>query len=145
MSDLPRRIGFWGASAVMVGVTIGTGIFRTPSAIAGHLGSPAIVLALWALGGILSLCGALTYAEMATMYPRSGGVYIFLREGLGRPVAFVFGWTYMLISKPFAAAGIAVIFGENLVLLLRLDLPPDQKTLLVNAITTASLVVLTLI
>jgi APA family basic amino acid/polyamine antiporter len=145
MSDLPRRIGFWGASAVMVGVTIGTGIFRQPSAIAGHLGSPAMVLALWALGGILSLCGALTYAEMATMYPRSGGVYIFLREGLGRPIAFVFGWTYMLISKPFAAAGIAVIFGENLVLLLRLDLPPDQKTLLVNTITTASLVVLTLI
>ena len=59
---------------------------------------------------ILSLAGALTYSELATMYPQSGGVYVFLREGLGRPVAFTFGWTYMLITKPFAAAGIAVVF-----------------------------------
>jgi amino acid transporter len=114
MPDLPRRIGFWGASAIMVGIIIGSGIFRTPPEVAKYLSDPWVILAFWGLGGILSLFGALTYAELACMYPQSGGVYVFLREGLGRPVAFVFGWTYMLISKPFAAAGIAVVFGENL-------------------------------
>src|SRR5262245_53613698 len=120
-SDLPRRIGFWGATAVMVGVTIGSGIFLTPPDIASQLGSPLLILLLWLFGGVLSLCGAFTYAEMATLYPESGGVYVFLREGLGRPTAFVFGWTYMLLTKPFAAAGIAVIFAEHLLLLCRVD------------------------
>ncbi len=112
--DLPRTIGFWGASGVMVGIMIGSGIFRSPSAIADYLGSPWLILLLWAAGGALSLCGALTYAELATMYPQTGGVYVFLREAYGRGMAFVFGWTYLLLSKPFAAAGIAVVFAEHL-------------------------------
>ena len=142
--DLPRRIGFWGASAIMVGIIIGSGIFRTPPSIAKELGSPAVILLLWAVGGVLSLFGALTYAELACMYPQSGGVYVFLREGLGRPVAFVFGWTYMLISKPFAAAGIAVVFGEHILALFQIDIPdPARKRLAVNAITTVIMVVLT--
>lgn len=145
-TDLPRRIGFWGASAVMIGVIIGSGIFRQPPEIAKHLGSPLLILALWAAGGLLSLCGALTYAELATMYPRSGGIYIFLREGLGRPTAFVFGWTYMLITKPFAAAGIAVIFSEHLLLLCGIHIDdPHRRYLVVNSITTAELVLLTVI
>ncbi len=114
MPELSRRVGFWGASAIMVGIIIGSGIFRTPPEVAKHIGSPWLILMFWALGGVVSLFGALTYAELACMYPQSGGVYVFLREGLGRPIAFVFGWTYMLVSKPFAAAGIAVVFGENL-------------------------------
>lgn len=144
--DLPRRIGFWGASAVMVGVIIGSGIYRTPPEIAARLDSPALILVLWFAGGLLSLCGALTYAEMATMYPESGGVYVFLREGFGRAVAFVFGWTYMLITKPFAAAGIAVVGTEHLLKLCRVDIPDaDQRRLVVDAITTLILVVLTVI
>lgn len=112
--DLPRSIGFLGGAAIMIGVTIGSGIFRSPTVIAQNSGSPALILLLWVAGGLLSLCGAITYAELATMYPHSGGVYVFLREGLGRMVAFVFGWTYMLLTKPFAAAGIAFIFSEYL-------------------------------
>jgi amino acid transporter len=119
--DLPRSVGFWGAAAVSVGVMIGSGIFRTPTSVAGHLSDPGLILALWALGGVLSLFGALTYAELACMYPHSGGVYVFLREGWGRAVAFVFGWTYMLVSKPLAAAGIAVVFGEHVNQLLGVD------------------------
>jgi basic amino acid/polyamine antiporter, APA family len=145
-TDLPRRIGFWGASAIMVGVIIGSGIFRQPPEIAKHLGSPLVILILWAVGGILSLCGALTYAELSTMYPRSGGVYVFLREGLGRPIAFVFGWTYMLITKPFAAAGIAVIFSEHLLLLCGIQIDdPGRRAIVINSITTAALVLLTII
>ncbi|MCE7972910.1 MAG: amino acid permease [Leptolyngbya sp. PLA1] len=113
-TDLPRRITVWGAAAVQVGIIIGSGIFRTPPQIAGHLASPVVILALWLAGGVLALLGALTYAELATLHPQSGGVYVFLREAYGRCVAFVFGWSYMLVSKPLAAAGIAVVFAEHL-------------------------------
>ena len=112
--DLPRRIGFWGGSAIMVGIIIGGGIFRAPPAIAREIGSPALILSLWAAGGVLSLFGALTYAELGAMFPQSGGIYVFLNRGLGGMVSFVFGWTYMLLTKPFAAAGIIMVFSEHL-------------------------------
>ncbi len=147
-ADLPRRIGFWGASAVMVGIIIGSGIFRTPTEIAKQLGSPLYVLLLWAAGGVLSLFGAFTYAELATMYPQSGGVYVFLREGYGkagRCIAFVFGWTYLLISKPFAAAGIALIFGDNLALLLGLGDAGDSRQFSAKLCTSGALIALTVI
>ncbi len=102
----------------MIGVMIGSGIFRTPPEIAKHLASPLFILGAWVIGGLLSLAGAFTYTELGTMYPQSGGIYVFLREGFGRPVAFVFGWTYMLVTKPSAAAGIAVVGAENINLLL---------------------------
>jgi basic amino acid/polyamine antiporter, APA family len=146
LQDLPRRISVVGAGAIMVGVIIGSGIFRTPPIIAQHLLSPAWVLGLWTAGGLLSLAGALTYAELAAMYPRSGGVYVFLHQGLGPAVAFVFGWTYMLITKPFAAAGIAVIFSEHLLVLGGLrQADPLVQTIAVNGITTVALFVLTVI
>jgi APA family basic amino acid/polyamine antiporter len=112
--DLPRALGALPALGVMIGIIIGSGIFKTPSEIAGATQSPLVVLLCWLAGGVISLFGAFTYAELATMFPQSGGVYVFLREGYGRGMAFVFGWTYMLVSKPAAAAGIAVIFTENL-------------------------------
>jgi len=96
----------------MLGVIIGSGIFRTPSEIAQQLGSPWVMLAMWGAGGLLSLFGALTYTELAVVFPRSGGLYNFLYQGLGRSTAFVFGWTYMLISKPFAAGAISTIFAQ---------------------------------
>ncbi|MGE0480217.1 MAG: APC family permease [Phycisphaerae bacterium] len=136
--DLPRTIGFFGGAAIMIGVTIGSGIFRTPTSIAGELGSPALILLLWAVGGVLSLCGALAYAELAAMFPHSGGVYVFLREGFGRVVAFVFGWTYLLITKPAAAAGIAIVFAEHLNPLLGVNWNP-------RVTTTVVLVALTLV
>jgi len=133
--DLPRKIGFWGASAVMVGIIIGSGIFRTPTTIAKQLGDPWVILALWVVGGVLSLFGAFTFAELATSRPYTGGIYIFLRDGygkFGRCLAFVFGWTYLLITKPLAAAGIAKIFGENVNILLeplyaRIGSTPDPR------------------
>jgi len=136
-ADLPRTIGFWGGSAVMVGVIIGSGIFKTPTFIAGQMGSPGLVLMLWAIGGALALMGALTFSELATMHPASGGIYVFLREGFGAPTAFVFGWSYMLLSKPLAAAGIAVIFAENLNLLLGSSLSPVLITCAVIILLTA--------
>jgi APA family basic amino acid/polyamine antiporter len=112
--DLPRSVGFWGGSAIMVGIIIGSGIFKTPPLVAKEISSPTTILLLWAAGGVLSLFGALTFAELGTMFPRSGGVYVYLYEGLGPAIAFVFGWTYFLITKPFAASAIAMIFSEHL-------------------------------
>lgn len=112
--DLPRTIGFWGAVAVMVGVIIGSGIFKVPAEISQQISSPMLILGLWVLGGLICLAGALTLAELAAMFPASGGVYVFLREGYGPVPAFVFGWSYLLLIKPFAAGGIAFIFGESL-------------------------------
>ncbi len=127
-SSLRRSVGFWGASAIMVGIMVGSGIFQTPTDIAKQLDQPWLILLFWALGGLISLCGALTYAELATMYPHSGGVYVFLREGFGRMAAFVFGWTYLLISKPSAAAGIAIIFATHVNELLQVNWDPRATT-----------------
>lgn len=134
--DLPRTIGFWRASGVMVGIIVGSGIFRTPVDIAAQIASPWLILALWAAGGLLSLAGAFTYAEMATMYPQSGGVYVFLREAYGRGMAFVFGWTYLLISKPYAAAAIAFIFGEHVNRLLGVNWDARITTIVVLTVCT---------
>lgn len=111
-TDLPRTVGFLAAAGIMIGVAIGSGIYRTPASIAAYLDAPWQILAVWVAGGLLSLVGALTYAELAAAFPRSGGLYNFLYQGLGPRVAFVFGWTYMLITKPLAASGIAMVFGE---------------------------------
>ncbi len=134
--DLPRTIGFFGAVGILVGVSIGSGIFRTPASIARDLSSPWLILLLWALGGVLCLLGALAYTELAVVFPRSGGLYNFLYHGFGRSTAFVFGWAYMLLIKPFAAGGIAIVFAEHLNALVGLQ--PWLNTL-VGEPTTAQL------
>jgi basic amino acid/polyamine antiporter, APA family len=136
--DLPRKVGFWGAIAVMVGVVIGSGIFRTPTSIAQNLGSPTVILAMWTIGGLIALCGALTFAELNAMLPHTGGIYVFLREGFGGCAAFVFGWTYMLIAKPAAAGGIATVFSEHFNALLGVQWNAQ-------ALTCSALFILTLI
>jgi amino acid transporter len=71
--DLPRRIGFWGGSAIMVGIIIGSGIFATPPFVAKELGNPALILSLWVVGGVLSLFGAFVYAELRRCFPAQAG------------------------------------------------------------------------
>jgi APA family basic amino acid/polyamine antiporter len=134
--DLPRKIGFWGGSAIMVGIIIGSGIFAVPGEIARELRNPGLVLLLWVAGGVLSLFGALTYAELGTMFPRSGGIYVYLKEGLGAPVAFIFGWTYMVLTKPLAAAAISTVFSDHLNPLLGVSWPPQVVTCVVLVVLT---------
>lgn len=124
-SDLPRTVGLWGAWAVMAGIMIGGGIFGTPPDIARHLGSPMIAMIFWGAGGVLCLLGALAYAELATMFPRSGGIYVFLREAYGDGVAFVFGWMYLLVTKPAGAAGVTFLFADHLNKLMGTTPVPD--------------------
>ena len=90
---------------------IGSGIFRVPGAVAAEVGSVGGVAAVWVLGGIISLCGALSLAELAAAMPRSGGVFVYLQEIFGDGVAFLFGWT-MLIIGPASVGALAIVFAE---------------------------------
>ncbi|MEO7102116.1 MAG: amino acid permease [Gemmatimonadaceae bacterium] len=113
-SALPRRIGLWSAVAVLVGSTVGSGIFRSPAGIADRLPGPLPMLALWVFGGLVALCGALTLAEIASAYPETGGIYVYIREGWGRIPAFLFGWAELVIIRAAALGAIATTFAEYL-------------------------------
>jgi APA family basic amino acid/polyamine antiporter len=108
--ELRRVIGLWDAAALVVGLIIGSGIFRAPASVAAELPSAGLMLAAWVIGGVLSLAGGLAAAELGVRYPRSGGQYVFLREAFGPSVSFAFGWSNVLISKPSILAGIATVF-----------------------------------
>ena len=112
---LQRVIGFWGGFAVIVGITIGSGIFRKPYTLAVDVGDPASILALWVAFGVVSLFGALAIAELASMLPHTGGVYVYLHAAYGPAAAFVFGWLYLLVATPAAIGALAVFFAELLV------------------------------
>lgn len=109
---LPRRLGLWSATAIVVGSTIGSGIFRTPAGIAAKLPGPGPMLAMWVVGGLLALCGSLTLAEVASGRPATGGIYVYLRDGFGRLTAFLFGWAELLIIRAAALGAIATTFSE---------------------------------
>lgn len=111
---LPRKLGLASTVAVLVGSTIGSGIFRTPAVIAGHIDDVALFMAAWIAGGVVALAGALTVAELAILYPRSGGIYVYVREAFGKLPAFLFGWAELLILRPAAYGAIAVTSAEYL-------------------------------
>ncbi len=110
-SGLERRLGVWAAIGVVIGVTIGSGIFRNPSVIATRVPDPALMLLVWVIGGVITLCGALSIAELAGALPQTGGLYAYLREGWGRPVAFLFGWAQLVLIRASALGAIATVFG----------------------------------
>ncbi|MDE2140197.1 MAG: amino acid permease, partial [Gammaproteobacteria bacterium] len=110
---LPRRLGLTTGTAVVVGVIIGSGIFRVPSPIAAVAGNITGIALVWILGGLVALFGALSVAELAAMYPAAGGPYVYLREAYGRPLAFLFGWMWLL-TTPISWAAQSLIFAEYL-------------------------------
>jgi basic amino acid/polyamine antiporter, APA family len=109
---LPRTLGLWSSVGLVVGITIGSGIFRTPAGIARLLPDPRVMLAVWAVGGLITLCGALSFAGLATMMPETGGFYAYLREGWGRPIGFLFGWSELVLIRANALGGMSIVFGE---------------------------------
>jgi APA family basic amino acid/polyamine antiporter len=112
--ELPRKLGLWSAIAVVVGITIGSGIFRTPASVTNRLPGPLALFAVWTAGGIVALCGALSLAEVSGAFPETGGIFIYIRKGWGRLPAFLFGWAELAIIRA-AAVAIAVIAGLNYV------------------------------
>src|SRR5687768_9865872 len=111
-SELVRRLGFWSAIGIVVGVTIGSGIFRTPATIATRVPDPTLMLGVWVLGGVISLCGALSVAELAASLPQTGGWYVYLRESWGRLAGFLFGWAELVLIRASAAGAIATVVSE---------------------------------
>src|SRR5881394_4346931 len=111
---LPRTLGLWSSIALVVGITIGSGIFRSPAGIARQAANPLVMLGLWVAGGVVTLCGALSLAEIAAALPQTGGIYAYLREAWGRRAAFLFGWSELILIRASALGGIAVVFGEYL-------------------------------
>lgn len=112
---LPRRLGVWSAAAVLVGSTIGSGIFRVvggEDGVADRVGTTGAIALIWIVGALVALFGALAIAELAAAFPRSGGIYVFLREAYGPLPAFLFGWTELLVIRPSALGAIAMIFSE---------------------------------
>lgn len=95
-----------------VGMVIGVGIFKAPSIVAGNTSGPTGFLLAWLLGGVISLCGALVYAELSARHPETGGEYTFLAHGLGRGAAFLFAWSRMSVIQTGAIAAVAFVFGE---------------------------------
>src|SRR5256884_2485229 len=138
---LPRRLGFWSAVAVLVGSTIGGGIFRTPAVIGERVPAPLPMFSVWVLGGLLALCGALTYAELAALFPRSGGVYVYIREGFGRLPAFLFGWTELVLIRASALGAISTPFAEYLLRSIGRDPALPENAGLVHYVAAAAIAV----
>ncbi len=123
---LPRTLGIWSAVGVLVGTTIGSGIFRVPNELAGILGSPQAMLLLWVIGGLVTLAGALTIAELAAALPRSGGIFAYILEAFGPFWAFLYGWAELTVIRAAAIGGIASVFASYFGQFV--DLGPGQES-----------------
>ncbi len=108
--ELKRALGFWAAIAVVIGTTIGSGIFLVPTQMINAVGSPAMVFAVWIFGGVLTLFGALTYAELSAALPGAGGEYVYLNAAYGPFFGFIYGWTQTWVAKPASIATLATGF-----------------------------------
>ena len=105
---LVRGLGLLDASSLVIGTIIGTGVFLKTAVMAQSVGSPMMVMIAWVVAGLLSLAGALTYAELGSLFPHAGGEYVYLREGYGKLPAFLYGWMRFWIASPGTIAAYAV-------------------------------------
>src|SRR5262245_27105741 len=137
MSTLPRKLGLFSAIAVLVGSTIGSGIFRSPAGIAAKIPDETLFFGAWIIGGVCVLAGALTYAELAGALPHTGGVFVYLREAYGRMPAFLFGWAELTILRASALGAIATVFAEYFLRMIGVEITPG----LVHSMAALSIVV----
>ncbi len=115
-ADVPaepkRQLTLFDSSCIIVGIIIGAGIYETSPMVAKCMGGGGGTLAIWLVGGLLALCGALCYAELATAWPRAGGDYVYLTRAYGRGTGFLFGWTQLLVVRPADIALLAFVFAR---------------------------------
>jgi len=109
-TGLRRELGIWSATSIVIGTIIGSGIFLVPHDMIRQVGSPAVLFGVWVFGGLLSLFGALTYAELSAAMPEAGGEYVYLREAYGPMWGFLYGWTQMWVAKGGSIASMAAGF-----------------------------------
>jgi APA family basic amino acid/polyamine antiporter len=110
--SLARRLGAFDATMIVMGGIIGAGIFVNPSVVARQVHTPMLILGAWLIGGAVALIGAFVYAELAVVRPRVGGQYAYLRDAYHPMVAFLYGWTLLLVVQTGGMAGAAIIFGR---------------------------------
>ena len=113
MAELKKNLSLFGLTMVAVGGAIGSGIFRTPGQIVDALHTPELVMAVWVLGGIVALTGALTFAELGGMFPGAGGLYVYLKNAFGERAGFLFGWYILLCTNCGAIAGLSLVCAEH--------------------------------
>ncbi|NET33541.1 MAG: amino acid permease [Cyanothece sp. SIO1E1] len=127
MSQLNKRINLYGLTMIAVGSCIGAGIFTTPNVVAQPLNNHLLVLIIWIVGGLISLTGALTFAELGGMFPQSGGVYVFLKEAYGEITGFLYGWVILLAINTGSLAALGIALAEYLTFFFPMS--PEIKTL----------------
>ena len=136
---LERQLGLWSAVAVLIGSTIGSGIFRSPAGIADKLPGPLPLMAVWVAGGVFALCGALTLAELSGAFPETGGAYVFIREGWGRLTAFLFGWAELTLIRAASLGAISTTFAEYLLRVLGYDPSLEPYTTYVHYVAAIAI------
>jgi APA family basic amino acid/polyamine antiporter len=139
MTQLKKEIGLYGLTMVTIGSCIGSGIFLTPGQIAANMPTPFLILLVWAVGGLVTLTGALTFAELGAMFPEAGGVYVYLKEAYGDLLGFLYGWAYLLVICSGAIAALSIAFAYYLDFLI-----PLGKTG-ITGVAIVSIVCLTII
>lgn len=136
-TSLAREIGLFGATALVMGGIVGSGIFMNPYVVAREVATPALILGAWAFGGLVALAGAFVYAELSALRPAVGGQYAYLREAFGARVAFLYGWVLLLVTQSGGMAAVAVTFARYLGELVPLPLPEAAVAVLALALLTA--------
>ncbi|MEM7103545.1 MAG: amino acid permease [Bacteroidota bacterium] len=114
MTKLQKGITLYGLTMVAIGSCIASGIFVVPGQVARDLFHPGWILAIWTVGGVIALTGALTFAELGGLFPKAGGVYVFLKEGYSEVVGFLYGWVYLLVVNTGALAALGLALAEYL-------------------------------
>ncbi len=109
---LQKKLTLYGLTMIAVGSCIGSGIFATPGQIVSAVPNAVLVLGVWALGGVIALTGALTFSELGGLFPKSGGVYVYLKEAYGELAGFLYGWVILLVINTGALAGLCAAFAD---------------------------------
>src|SRR5262245_54188186 len=125
--SLPRVLGPWIATAIVVGTVIGSGVFKKGRNVAENVPEFGLAMGVWVLGGVLALLGALALAEVAVLLPRAGGNYVFLREAYGRGAGFLWGWVDFWIIRSASIAALATMFTESFHDVLKQSLRPEAN------------------
>src|SRR5436190_13680668 len=112
MPQLQRTIGLSSATTIVIGTIIGSTIFMKPATMAGQLGSPIFLLAVWLVAGVISIFGAMSFAELGTLFPETGGQYVYLRKAYGDFIAYLYGWGSIAVINTAAIAAIAFVCAD---------------------------------
>lgn len=139
---LQKQITLYSLTMIAIGSSIGSGIFKTPSEIAGYLPSEGWMLSVWVVGGLVSLCGALTFAELSSMFPKAGGFYVFIKEAFGELPAFLYGWSMLLVINTGSLAALSLVFVSYLNTLIPIS---ENVQLLIAVLSIAILTIMNVV